>query len=247
MRRMEPVEGGGTDASANDYGHDVEGRVGGVMCERRSVPRGVRAHRARVAAQPRQDVPAHSHVPRTSSLPRRHDHPGKHAGIGCRHTHGLDIVWSARHGVSSIGGAARAESGFPAVAEPIAPSFEVDSEVEKVLRAAENLTRESASANALAGWDPRHAERGARVRLAALYTVLALGFALSLLGGAAVAVALRVHLGVWGAGLGVGAAMWAVMAWRAQYGRTAPRVTDTATTRAIRAAWCASPGTSIAK
>lgn len=139
------------------------------------------------------------------------------------------------------------EPGFPVVTEPVVASFEVDFEVEKVLRAAEDLTRESASAQAPVGWDYRHAECEARVRLAALYTVLALGFALSLLGGAAVAVALRIHLGVWGAGLGIGAAMWAVMAWRAQHGRTAPRTTDTAATRAIRAAWCPSSGTSIAR
>lgn len=137
-----------------------------------------------------------------------------------------------------------AESGFPAVSavtEPLVAFREVDSQVDseagKVIRAAEDLTHESASAQAAAGWDYRQAEYEARVRLAALYTVLALGFALSLLGGAVVAVALRIHLGVWGAGLGVGAAMWAVMTWRIQQGPTPPRITDTAATHV---AWCPS-------
>lgn len=39
--------------------------------------------------------------PRLRALPRRHDYPGRGAGVGCRHAHGLDIVWSARHGVTT--------------------------------------------------------------------------------------------------------------------------------------------------
>ena len=40
-------------------------------------------------------------TPSRAVLPRRHDHPGRGAGLGCRHSHGLDIVWSARHGATS--------------------------------------------------------------------------------------------------------------------------------------------------
>lgn len=32
-------------------------------------------------------------------LLRDHDFPGKGPRVTCRHTHGVDVVWSARHGL----------------------------------------------------------------------------------------------------------------------------------------------------
>lgn len=184
-----------------------------MICPHRPARRPVRTARARAGEQTSRAVPARGHRPRAAGLPRRHDRPGKGGGVGCRHAHGLDIVWSARHGVNTPDMLEFAGAFGPrsSVVEPAVPT----AEVQRIVRAAEELT----AATAPIVWEGPHAERELQVRLGVLYAFLALGLVLVLGAGIALAAALRIGPGIWGTVLAAGATVLGVMAYRTRRAR----------------------------
>lgn len=146
--------------------------------------------RCRTLARPRRGsgasvaVPARLRRPRSCGLPRRHDHAGRGARVGCRHAHGLDIVWSARHGATST-----LPELEPAVLRPAAERPADQNHWNHDLGRTPNL------ANVAAAKAPFEVplDRDGVVRLMLLWAVLCLGAATLLASGTAVA---TIHAGV---------------------------------------------------
>ncbi|STD13815.1 Uncharacterised protein [Dermatophilus congolensis] len=127
-----------------------------MNCPHRAHARPARPH----AARPVTRRASRGLRPTRHALPRRHDNPGRGAGIGCRHSHGLDIVWSARHGITS---------------EETTDSPELHPVLEPVLDPAPTPHQGTATDAQSLTTPAKDTEPGVAVRLALLWATLALG------------------------------------------------------------------------